>query len=101
LWIIQALEKFARSPGGSAPEMRRVLGERLAQKHALMAAFLIREHDMQGAREHLAAVARLHPTPVTWARLALAKTGPIEYPFLRWAAHSRLGSEADAAKKEK
>jgi hypothetical protein len=100
-WNIHVLEKFARSPGGSGPEVRRILDERLAQKHALMAAFLIQEHDMQGAREHLAAVARLHPSPVTWARLALAKAGPIGYPFLRWVAHRRLGDEADAAKKEK
>lgn len=89
-WNIHVLEKFARSPGASPPEVRRVLGERLAQKHALLAAFLIREHDMQGAREHLAAASREYPSPVTWARLALAKAGPLGYPILSWMARRRL-----------
>ena len=91
--IIYVLGRLERSAGVSVPEVRRILNERVAGKHALLAAFLIQEHDMQRAREHLAAAARRHPSPVTWARLALAKAGPLGYPILSWMAHRRLGDE--------
>jgi glycosyltransferase involved in cell wall biosynthesis len=57
---LHVLERFAQSPGGSVPEVRRVLNAEMARKHALRAAFLIRDHDKQGACEHLATAARQH-----------------------------------------
>jgi GT2 family glycosyltransferase len=90
---IRVFEKFAQSPGASVPEVRRILGERLAIKHALRAAFLIQEHDMQGACEHLAEAARWHPSPKTWARLALAKAGPLGHSILSRMAHRKLRHE--------
>lgn len=90
---IQVLKKFAQSLGGGVPEVRRVLSERLARKHALRAAFLLQEHDMQGACEHLAAAARLHPSPKTWVRLALAKEGPLGHSILSWMADRKLRHE--------
>ena len=88
-WIIHVLEKFARTPAGSVPEVRGALGERMAGRHTLLAAFLIQEHDLQGAREHLAAAAREHRGPGTVARLALAKTGLLGLPILSWMARRR------------
>jgi hypothetical protein len=91
--IIGVLEKYARLPGSQDPEVRRMLNERLAGKHALVAAYLIREGDLRGARKHLAAAARLHPSPVTWARSALAKTGSLGLPFLSRMARRMVGDE--------
>jgi GT2 family glycosyltransferase len=87
---IRILERFAQSSGGRLPEVRRVLGKTLARRYALHAAILIQEHDARGAREDLARAARWHPSPKTWARLALAKAGPLGYPLLSWMAHRKL-----------
>jgi glycosyltransferase involved in cell wall biosynthesis len=90
---IQVLEKFEQSPGGSVRKARRILNEGLARRHSLRAAYLVEDHDMQGARAHFAEAARRHPSPKTWARLALAKAGPLGYPILSWMAHRKFRNE--------
>jgi glycosyltransferase involved in cell wall biosynthesis len=90
---IEILERFAESQDSRAPEVRRALAKRLAQVHALRAAFLIQEGNPRGAREHLARAAQWHPSAKTWARLALAKTGSPGRAILSWMVRRKFRRE--------